>query len=165
MLTRCRNRNSKSWPLYGGRGISVCERWLKFESFLSDMGDRPAGTTLERIDNDGNYEPGNCRWATIREQLLNRRNTVTMMVDGVRVPLSVVAERGGVSYTAAYQRYRAGADPLVKRKPSQVKRRKLPDDRRWIWWASVLTGAPAKVLAAHFGVHPMTIRAVLRGGR
>lgn len=73
MHERCRNPNQEGYKHWGGRGISVCDRWQSFENFLADMGERPAGYSIERIDNDGNYEPSNCKWIPRNEQMQNQR--------------------------------------------------------------------------------------------
>ncbi|MFA5132924.1 MAG: hypothetical protein WC444_06385 [Candidatus Paceibacterota bacterium] len=77
MRNRCLNKNSPDYPKYGGRGITVCGRWLdSFENFSKDMGPRPIGTTLDRKDKLGNYEPSNCKWSTYHEQTLNRSTSL-----------------------------------------------------------------------------------------
>lgn len=89
---------------YGGRGISVCQRWESFESFLADMGERPDGLSIDRINNDGNYEPGNCRWATRAEQNNNRSVTVFLTLRGRTQLLSAWASELGVSYDTLKRR-------------------------------------------------------------
>src|SRR5580765_5429366 len=99
MWERISGKYEKDARNYQSRGITICERWSVFENFLADMGERPKGTTLDRIDNEGNYEPGNCRWADNVTQGVNRRTTRYVMVDGVRLCLLHAAARLGVHYT------------------------------------------------------------------
>ncbi len=110
---RCQNPNDAKFPAYGGRGIQMCDRWSdSFEAFLSDMGDRPEGLTLERIDVNGNYEPDNCRWATRHDQTRNKTTNVFVNHDGERIILKDFADAMGVNYKALHARVRSrGEDP------------------------------------------------------
>lgn len=102
MLARCRYLDRDSERKHVGRGIVVCDRWLSFENFLADMGERPDGKTLDRIDNDGHYEPTNCRWATPIEQARNRRNARLDFDAAVQVAL---ARLGGESCLSIARRF------------------------------------------------------------
>lgn len=101
---RCTDKNFIGYSDYGGRGITFCERWKKFENFLADMGDKPKGMTIERIDNDGDYEPLNCKWATIEEQNNNTSQCVFIEKDGLRLTISQWAKKLGMRYLTLYGR-------------------------------------------------------------
>ena len=107
--SRCENANIPSYSNYGGRGIKVCERWKSFTAFLEDMGPCPDDRSIDRIDNDGNYEPTNCRWATRGEQANNKRNTRWVIYQGRRQTISQWAGELGMSRaTLANRIYRKG---------------------------------------------------------
>lgn len=108
MLNRCRNENYHRYDRYGGRGIKVCKRWLCFNNFLSDMGERPKGTTLERLDNDGDYNPQNCEWSTRKAQANNRRSNRLITAFGVTRTLMQWSDFTGLSRSAIGHRIRRG---------------------------------------------------------
>lgn len=105
MKSRCNNTSNAGYPEYGGRGIKICRRWRRFENFYEDMGKRPSPQhSLDRIDNDGNYSPDNCRWATKLEQALNTRRAKVAFYKGKVRSLTEIAAMTGVSYKALYHR-------------------------------------------------------------
>lgn len=111
MRLRCRRTSDSR---YGGRGIAVCDRWADFAPFYNDMGPRPSPAhSLDRINNDGNYEKDNCRWATAKEQATNRHNTIFVNVRGKAMPLYDASIALGLKYQTAYWRFKRGL-PLVK---------------------------------------------------
>lgn len=110
MHGRCENSKREDYHRYGGRGIKVCERWNSFENFLADMGKRPDGLTLERKDNDGDYEPDNCRWATKVEQARNRCNTKWHTLNGESKTIREWCEQFGISRDAVRSRLESGWD-------------------------------------------------------
>lgn len=113
MKNRCHNPNDQHFSHYGGRGIKVCDRWRgSFQNFIGDMGSRPStGHSVEREDNNGNYEPGNCRWATQAEQNANRRDSVRIKHNGEELCLEHWARRLGIDrMTLRYRARRLGGD-------------------------------------------------------
>lgn len=128
MRNRCLSENHADFPNYGGRGIRICPEWDGYERFLADMGERPSGMTLDRIDPNGDYGPENCRWATAKEQARNQRKTLFLEANGKRQSLSAWAEELGYSHIMLYKRYAAGwpHDAIVntpKRLPTDPKPR------------------------------------------
>jgi hypothetical protein len=114
MLERCYNEKNKAFKNYGGRGIYVCNEWKdSYENFLQDMGERPKNTTLDRIDNEGNYTKDNCRWATIKEQANNRRTNLVYTLEGIQKTLKEWCEEYNISYKMVWKRVKAGR-PLLE---------------------------------------------------
>lgn len=104
MRGRCINPKHPSWPDYGGRGIAIYPEWLNFDIFLKDMGPRPPGTTLDRIDHNGDYRPGNCQWADKGIQANNKRSCVFLEHDGKRMTMKQWSELTGIKYKVLHQR-------------------------------------------------------------
>jgi hypothetical protein len=127
MLERCSRTNHPAFHRYGGRGITVCQRWREsFWAFVEDMGERPAGASIERIDNDKGYEPGNCKWATSKEQQRNRCNNRRIEFNGQTRTMAEWSEVTGIKLSALKNRLgsrlkwspeRALTTPVEYRKP------------------------------------------------
>lgn len=113
MKCRCFNKNFRQWSNYGGRGITVCSRWLEpknkgFQNFLSDMGDRPAGFSLDRINNDGDYEPSNCRWSSRKNQQRNQSVTRKVVIEGCEYIAADLSELSGIKTDTIVERAKKG---------------------------------------------------------
>ena len=127
---RCLNPGNRAYAHYGGRGITICARWREdFAAFLADMGPRPRGASLDRIDSNGNYEPSNCRWATSKEQGRNRRDCRTITAFGETLCMEEWAERSGVSRTTISVRLDMGWSP-DRAVSTPVRRAPVPQDER-----------------------------------
>lgn len=105
MKARCNNKNDKRWEQYGGRGIKYCKEWEHFSNFVRDMGDRPLGLTLDRIDNDGDYCKQNCRWTDAKTQLNNTTRNKRYFLNGVSKTLSQWIEHFGLKPSTVRQRF------------------------------------------------------------
>lgn len=108
MKARCGNPNHVHYRDYGGRGIKVCPSWVSFPNFLSDMGERPAGMSLDRIDNDGDYAPTNCRWSSATQQRRNCRNTILLSCHAVTLTIAEWSKAIGTPISTIHDRLRRG---------------------------------------------------------
>jgi len=113
MMKRCYEPSNNKFHRYGGRGIKVCERWHDFPSFAADMGDRPDGTSIDRINNDGDYEPSNCRWASAKDQSRNTSTNRIIEIEGQAKPLVEWCEEYGMVYENVWARLNIGWTPLA----------------------------------------------------
>jgi hypothetical protein len=108
MTARCTHPSNAKFTNYGGRGIKVCERWKSFPNFLADMGERPAGTSIDRIDSNGNYEPGNCQWLDHSQNCAKSRANRLLTLDGKTQSVAAWARETGISRQAIYERLLTG---------------------------------------------------------
>lgn len=131
LFDRCHNPKNKDYANYGGRGITVCDRWRLFENFLADMGPRPTTPgkwSIDRINNDGNYEPGNCRWTVTRVQCRNMRTNRIIDHNGRRLTMAGWADLLGVHQDTLYDRFRNGwaVDRALTQTFRENRRRRVP---------------------------------------
>lgn len=182
---RCLNPNTAAYPNYGGRGITLCEKWREFPGFYSDMGDPPPNGTIERVDNDRGYEPGNCRWASRAEQNRNKRGLHLLTVDGETRSMGSWAEQSGLKVGTIWQRIKNGwsAEAAVKT-PVIRDRAGKPAGYRWggpsqrirtpggltLDQIAAIKGTPksygvGRALASQYGVSEGTISSIRNGKR
>lgn len=124
MRTRCLNERSDNFSAYGGRGIKICARWDSFQAFIDDMGERPEGTTLDRIETDGDYTPTNCRWSTMKVQENNKRNNIMVEHAGKTMTIAQWADETGLPYHTIRARLRMGWPPSEALTLAQSKKRR-----------------------------------------
>ena len=110
MLQRCESQSSASYSRYGGRGITVCDRWRSFENFLADMGERPSGASLDRIDLDAGYTPSNCRWASRKRQARNTARTHWVTLGGAKRSFMDWCDEYGINPKTVRKRLQLGWD-------------------------------------------------------
>lgn len=128
MRTRCENQNCDAYHSYGGRGIKVCDRWLEFKNFIADMGNRPSKShSIDRIDTHGNYEPSNCRWATMKTQQRNRTNNVVYTHNGITASLAELCEINNCKYKTVHMRLTKGASIELALTSGRIAYRSLLD--------------------------------------
>ena len=108
MIQRCTDLRCKDYKWYGARGIRVCERWTNFRNFFADMGVRPEGTSIDRINGEGHYQPDNCRWADKFQQKHNRADNLLLTFQGRTQPAILWARERGINRSTLYSRIRAG---------------------------------------------------------
>ena len=111
MIQRCTNKKSKFFYCYGGRAITVCKRWFDFKNFLEDMGEKPEGMSLDRINSSGDYEPGNCRWATSAQQNRNRKSNINITHNGKTMCVKDWCDALGINVDRVYGFIRRGVSP------------------------------------------------------
>ena len=166
MKQRCSNPNVASYKDYGGRGIRVCKRWSdSFEAFLEDMGDRPSPQhSIERKNNEGDYTPRNCFWATRKAQVTKKRNTRLLTANGETLHMAEWARRLGCNPAAILARLATGMgeeEAVTKPIPSRPNSKLTEDDARYI--KKTYPSISMDGLAAKLGVSKKTVSNVLHG--
>jgi hypothetical protein len=164
MRNRCDRAKDKSYAYYGGRGIKVSDRWQSFENFIADMGERPEGMTIERVDSNGNYEPGNCRWASRTEQAHNKRNNVHLTANGKTQTMMEWAHELGVSHTAIVYRLKAGwpvERALTEPAPDRPNGKLTLEQAQWA--IDAYPGLSFAKIGARLGVSDTNIINIVKG--
>jgi len=165
MLERCRNPNAVQYKWYGGKGVAVCDRWYSFERFFEDMGPRPAGRTIDRIDSSGNYEPSNCRWATKLEQIWNQSKTIIVEYQGQRMGLSAACAAAGVPLPRTYYRMTKRGLSFADACAPEHLREKKTEERLREYARRRKEGQTNRQIAEHFSMKESGIEAWAKDAR